>query len=143
MGMKDLHMSGMVQNDFMKKNSLNCAETILQVANIDLNLGLDKNALLLAAGFGGGMGIGNVCGALTGSLMVLGRLYVKNYAHESTRIKDIEKKFIDAFEQEYKTILCTPIKDAHADPEYKCKSVVLKAAEILENILKTDPPEGY
>ncbi|MDR1932480.1 MAG: C-GCAxxG-C-C family protein [Spirochaetales bacterium] len=138
----DLHIAQIVENDYMKKNGLNCAETILRVANEDLNLGLDKNALLLAAGFGGGMGVGSVCGALSGGIMVLGRLYVKERAHESTRIKDIEKKFIDAFEKEFATLLCTPIKDRHFHPEHKCRAVVLKAAEILEDILKNDPPDN-
>jgi len=131
-----------INNDYMKKNGFNCAETILRVANDELKLGLDKNAFLLAAGFGGGMGVGNVCGALTGSIMVLGRLYVKDRAHESTRIKDVEKKLIDAFEKEFGTLLCTPIKDKHFHPEHKCKAVVLKTAELLEELLASDPPAG-
>ena len=137
----ELHIIEEIQNDFMKKGGFNCAETILRVSNQTLNLGLDQNALLLAAGFGGGMGVGNVCGALTGAIMVLGRLYVKKYAHESTRIKDLEQKLIADFENEFKTLLCTPIKDKYLDPEYKCKSVVIKAAEMLENLIKNNPPE--
>ena len=130
-----------IKDDYMKKNSLNCAETILRVSNNEFKLGLDKNALLLAAGFGGGMGVGNVCGALTGAIMVLGRLYVKDYAHESTRIKDVEKKLIEAFEKEFGTLLCTPIKDKYFHPDHKCKAVVLKAAEILEKVIAGDPPD--
>jgi C_GCAxxG_C_C family probable redox protein len=136
----DLHIAEEIRNDYMKKNGFNCAETILRVANGELKLGLDKNALLLAAGFGGGMAVGNVCGALTGSIMVLSRLYVKERAHESGRIKEIEKKFIEAFEKEFGTLLCTPIKSKHFKPDVHCKSVVLATAEILENLLKSDPP---
>jgi C_GCAxxG_C_C family probable redox protein len=126
----------------MKKNGLNCAETILRVANSELKLGLNKNALLLAAGFGGGLGVGNVCGALTGGIMTLGRLYVRKRAHESTRIKDVEKKLIAAFEKEFGTLLCTPIKDKYFHPELHCKRVVLTAARLLENLLENDPPEA-
>ena len=129
-----------IKADYMKKNGLNCAETILRVANDELALGLDKNALLLAAGFGGGMAVGNVCGALTGSIMVLSRLYVKERAHEGTRIKDVEKKLIEAFEKEFGTLLCTPIKDKFFHPEDKCKAVVLKTAQLLEELLASDPP---
>jgi C_GCAxxG_C_C family probable redox protein len=136
----NLHIAEIIENDYMKKEGLNCAETILRVVNSDLGLGLDKNALLLAAGFGGGMGVGNVCGALTGGIMALGRLYVKDRAHESARIKDVEKKFIGAFEEEFGTLLCTPIKEKHFHPDHKCKAVVLKTAEILENILKSESP---
>jgi len=128
-----------IKNGYIEKNNTNCAETILRVANDEMKLALDKNALLLAAGFGGGLGVGNVCGALAGSIMVLGRLYVKDYAHESTRIKDVEKKLVDAFEKEFGTLLCTPIKDKYFHPEHRCRAVVLKAAELLEELLASDP----
>jgi C_GCAxxG_C_C family probable redox protein len=131
-----------VKDDYMKKHGLNCAETILRVANEELKLGLDKNALLLAAGFGGGMGVGNVCGALTGGIMALGRLYVKERAHESARIKEVETKLINAFEKEFGTLLCTPIKDKYFHPEHKCKAVVEKAAKLLDDLLASDPPEA-
>jgi C_GCAxxG_C_C family probable redox protein len=136
----DLHITEKIENDYMKKHGLNFAETILRAANEDLGLGLDKNALLLAAGFGGGMAVGSVCGALTGAVMVLSRLYVKDRAHESTRIKEIEKKFIESFEKKFGTLLCGPIKDKYFKPDVHCKSVVLAAAGILEDLLKSDPP---
>jgi C_GCAxxG_C_C family probable redox protein len=57
------------------REGYNCAEAILRAFNVTLNLGLDDNALKLAAGFGGGIGhSGCVCGALAASIMVLGRL---------------------------------------------------------------------
>jgi C_GCAxxG_C_C family probable redox protein len=135
-----LHITEKIENDYMKEHGLNCAETILRVANEELGLGLDRNALLLAAGFGGGMAVGNVCGALTGAIMVLGRLYVKERAHESARIKDVEKKLIAAFEKEFGTLLCVPIKGKYFHPEFHCKGVVLAAARLLENLLESDPP---
>ena len=54
------------------------------VQNVAYKLGLDKEALKLASAFGGGMGIEDKCGALTGALMVLGKLFVKEKAHERT-----------------------------------------------------------
>jgi C_GCAxxG_C_C family probable redox protein len=136
----DAHITETIENDYMNKEDLNCAETILRVSNEDLGLGLDKKALLLASGFGGGMGVGSVCGALTGSIMVLGCLYVKERAKESGRIKELETKLIGAFEKEFGTLMCTPIKDKYFHPERKCKTVVLKASEFLEDLLKTSPP---
>jgi C_GCAxxG_C_C family probable redox protein len=137
-----MNITELIKNDYMKKRGLNCAETMLSVANEELKLGLDKNAILLAAGFGGGMGVGNVCGALTGSIMALGKLYVKERAHESTRIRDVEAKLIGAFEKEFGTLLCTPIKDKYFHPEDRCKAVVVKAAQLFEELLASDPPEA-
>lgn len=142
MRVMEMKIAEIIRNDLAKREGLNCAESILRASNADLGLGLDRNALLLASGFGGGMGVGHACGALTGAIMVLGRLYVRDRAHESTRIKDVEQKLIAAFEKEYGTIMCTPIKDAHSDPEYKCKSVILRAAEMLEDLLRSDPPDS-
>jgi C_GCAxxG_C_C family probable redox protein len=57
------------------RDGYNCAEAILRAFNTALGLGLDDNALRLAAGFGGGIGhAGCVCGALAASIMVLGAL---------------------------------------------------------------------
>jgi C_GCAxxG_C_C family probable redox protein len=137
-----MKIAEIIRNDLSKREDLNCAESVLRAANDDLGLGLDRKALRLASGFGGGMGVGHACGALTGAVMVLGVLYVKERAHESTRIKDVEQKLIAAFEKEYGTIMCRPIKDAHSDPEYKCKSVILKSAELLEDLLRSDPPDA-
>jgi C_GCAxxG_C_C family probable redox protein len=136
----DLHITETIENDYMKNEGLNCAETILRVSNQDLGLGLGKKALLLASGFGGGMGVGSVCGALTGSIMVLGRLYVNDRAKESGRIKELETKLIGAFEGEFGTLLCTPIKERYFHSERKCKAVVLKTSEMLEDLLKSNPP---
>jgi hypothetical protein len=38
--------------------------------------------------------------------------------------------------------MCTPIKDKHADPVYACKSVILKAGELLEEIIRTEERAG-
>ena len=73
---------------------LNCAKKIVYGANHVYNMGLSPQALKLAAGFGGGMGIESVCGTLTGGVMVLSNLYVKRNAHESERIKELESEFI-------------------------------------------------
>jgi hypothetical protein len=91
-----LRITKKIENDYMKKHRLNCAETILRAANEDFDPGLDKNALFLAAGFG----VGSVCGSL-----------------------------------------CGPIKDKYFKPGAHCKSVVLTASKMLEELLKSDPPE--
>jgi len=121
-----------------EKEDLNCAEKILQGANIAYNLGLDKEALKLAAGFGGGMAIEDKCGALTASIMVLGRLFVKNNAHESTRIKELTKELFEEYRKEMDSIDCAPLKERYRTEELKCKNVIIKAAEVLDRIVKRE-----
>ena len=47
-----------LSSGFGKAEDLNCAEKILYGANEIYDLGIDKNDLKMAAGFGGGMGVG-------------------------------------------------------------------------------------
>lgn len=70
-------VADLIKKGYGEKENLNCAEKILYASNEAYNLGLDKKALKLSAGFGGGMAIESVCGALTGAIMVLGCLFVK------------------------------------------------------------------
>jgi hypothetical protein len=72
--------------------------------------------------------------------MMMDRLYVKERAKESGRIKELETKLIGAFEEEFGTLLCTPIRERYFHPERKCKAVVLKTSEMLEDLLKRNPP---
>ena len=113
----------------------NCAETILAGANQVYHLGLDKETLKLAAGFGGGMAIEGDCGAITAAIMVLGRLYVKERAHESSKIKEMTKELIDKYRREMGETDCAPLKAKYRNEETKCRLVILKAAEILDEIV--------
>ena len=55
------------------KNGLNCSESIVHTFNEMLDNPLNAEALKMATGFGGGLGhAGCMCGALTGSVMILG-----------------------------------------------------------------------
>lgn len=131
-------LTELIMDGFGEKEDLNCAEKILQGANIAYDLGLDKEALKLAAGFGGGMAIEDKCGALTASLMVLGKLFVRERAHESTRIKELTEELFEKYQKEMGSIDCAPLKGKHRTEELKCRNVILKAAELLDDIVKRE-----
>lgn len=52
-----------------------CAEAILMAASDVYDLGLTQTETALFAGFRTGMGCGSTCGALSGAIGVLGRMY--------------------------------------------------------------------
>ena len=114
---------------------LNCAEKIVYGANHVYNMGLSPQALKLAAGFGGGMGIESVCGTLTGGVMVLSNLYVKRNAHESERIKELESEFITSFYKEMGCTDCHNLKAKYREETEGCNQIIFKAAEILDRIV--------
>ncbi len=131
--LKDLIASG-----FGEDMDLNCAEKVFYGANQVYKLGLPSESLKLAAGFGGGMGIESVCGALTASVMVLSQLFVKKNAHESVLIKDICRVLFSSYTDEMSEIDCDLLKKLYRTEEKKCFHVILKAAEILDRIVESE-----
>ena len=128
----------MIENGFGEAEDFNCAEKILYGANLAYKLGLDPQALRLSAGFGGGMGIGSACGALTASIMVLSVMFVKKRAHESDTIKKLSQKFLGAYNRRMGNLNCGPLKAKHRTPETKCNHVIAVAAEILDQIIREE-----
>ncbi len=127
--LKDLILKG-----YGKEQKYNCAEKILYGANEAYNLGLDKETLKLAAGFGGGMGVESTCGALTASVMVLSKLFVEDIAHES-RIKELTSEFLNKYKDEMKSIDCGPLKKEYRSIVKGCDDVIVKSAEILDGMV--------
>jgi len=134
----DRNLSRLVESGFGEKHDLNCAETILWGADAAYGLGLDRKALRLAAGFGGGMGVEAACGALTGAVMVIGRLFTRERSHESPRVKELCARFLESYKAEMDSIDCAPLKARYRTEELKCRVVVLRAARILEELIEAN-----
>ena len=136
-------------------NGYNCAQAIA-VAFSDVT-GLDNAfSARMASSFGGGMGrMREVCGAVSGMLMVAGLLYgydtpgddVQKKAHY-TLVQELAGKF----REQVGSIVCREIlKNPPSDPapsprtaEYyaqrPCVRMVLTAAQILDEYIANHPP---
>ena len=115
-------------------------------------LGLSKDfALKAATGFGGGMGrTQNVCGAVSGGIMVLNMLYGRGINDEkSVQLETYNKVqyFIAEFEKIHKTSSCLELLDGcnlltdagqerfnTGNMRELCYSYVTTAVEILEKM---------
>lgn len=128
--LKELILKG-----YGEEEDFNCAEKILYGANEAYQLGMTKEAMKLSAGFGGGMGIGSVCGALTAAVMVLSHLYVERCAHEGPRIRELTQELFQEYEKTMGEIHCIPLKERYRTEEYKCRDVIVRAAEVLDQII--------
>lgn len=128
-------LSDKVKKYYAKEYDFNCAETILYAANEEYNLNLDKNTLKTMAAFGGGMAIESVCGAITGSLAVLGIMFTKERAHESEKVKQLSQEFFKGFEDKLNTSNCKELKEKYRNDEIRCSSILYAAAEVLDNII--------
>ncbi len=116
------------------------------------DLGLRSSLIpRLATGFGGGIGRkGSLCGAFTGSIMVLGmKMGRTDPKDKETVVKLYEKcrEYWDRFEKEFGSNVCYNIIGIHLDNEEerqkwltsggmkKCEAVVEKTAGMLRDFL--------
>lgn len=132
---KDIEpLKELIESGFGKEEGLNCAEKILHGANRVYNLNLNDEALKLAYGFGGGMGIQSVCGVLTGGVMVISKV-CKDKNTDKNLVKDFSNRFFDMFREEMEDVNCHILKDIHHTEDLGCHSVIVKAAEILDKLV--------
>lgn len=76
----------------------NCAETVLTILRNRGSIRVDREAVRMMTGFGGGVGKGRVCGAIVGSVAALGSLYGRispSDSNEETKAK--VARFTDCF----------------------------------------------
>jgi len=128
-------LAELIANDFGVAEDYNCAEKILYGANQAYGLGLDMDTARIIAGFGGGCGMEEYCGALAGALAVLSHYNVATVAHASD-IKALSKEFHARYKEKMGSIVCADLKKAHRLPAPTgCKPVILAAAEILDEMI--------
>lgn len=93
------------------QNNFNCCQSVIGPFAEDLGLS-EEMALRIGSGFGGGLRNGEVCGAISGSIMALG-LKVGHY--EADNLKDKERAnqltsyLMDKFYEKYSTVRCKDI----------------------------------
>ena len=133
-----------------------CSQAVM-AAFCDLT-GMDRStALRLSAPFGGGIGrMREVCGAVSGMMMVVGLLYGFEPSEGSTAKSahyHLVQELAEQFRQQAGSIICREIlKNPPADPnpsprtaEYyanrPCARMVMLAAEILDRYIAEHPGE--
>ncbi len=135
---------------FLKR--FTCSAAVFSAFSPELGLDADT-AKKIACGFGAGISkSGNICGAVSGSIMVIGLKFGKcaegdDAATEKTR--DLVRRFLMEFTRRHGSVNCTELLgyDLSQPDEYsaaqesgvfvgKCPVFVRDAAGILENLLE-------
>lgn len=116
----------------------NCAEAILRAANIEFALHIPEEAMKLVSGFGGGMGCGETCGALSSAISVIGTFLVKGKAHDTDGFKEKCAAFCREFERREGSTVCSVIKPNNETEERRCFKTVEETYRMLEKFLSDE-----
>ncbi|MDD4309985.1 MAG: C-GCAxxG-C-C family protein [Candidatus Cloacimonetes bacterium] len=128
-------------------DGFNCAQSVLKQFCLSHNMDIDT-ALLIASGFGGGMRMGSVCGALTGGIMALGLAYgftdPQNKAQIDASCLELTLRFKEAMGKvDCRDIIgidtCDPIQRSDAQKKgvfaEKCPIAIRTAVGIVEEMI--------
>ncbi len=129
----------------------NCAECILEAVLAHIDTGLPKEALKVATGFGGGVGLyGDTCGAITGGVLAVGAVHgrkgLPNEEDPRQRAKKASKQLYgnpglyrlfnqipNMVEDKYGNTLCRKICDQWKD-QWLCRDHALHCREIITDV---------
>lgn len=130
---------------------LHCSQSILAAFSEECGI-TEEAAFRLGSCFGSGMREGNVCGACTGALMVLGLIYGETHAGDQEgrlRTNRLNDLMMDRFSEANGSCLCKDLlgcdirtpegvqyaRDNHLFTEF-CPKMGASAVDILEGIIK-------
>jgi C_GCAxxG_C_C family probable redox protein len=122
------------------RSKMNCAEAIVTAFDEVCNLGIGTS-VKLASGFGGGMGhAGDVCGALSGAIMVLGAFKGRPHTPEGSReeIYGLSKGFHTAFVEKFGATDCDVLRKfdfGTREQGINCLKLISSTAELLGDFL--------
>ena len=89
-----------------------------------------------AVRFGGGMGSGNVCGAISGGIAALSYRFVKETGHKSPELMRYVREYVLSVQKEMGSINCRDLHIQYATAEEKCYLTIEQIVKILDQIYK-------
>lgn len=86
------------------------------------------------AGFGGGIATGDVCGAITGAIGVIGVIFTETSGHENPIVREMTREFIRRFKEKLGFIKCIDLKKEYINIK-RCTLMIETGTEILDDII--------
>lgn len=122
------------------RSKMNCAEAIVKAFDDVCALGIGTN-VKLASGFGGGMGqAGDVCGALSGAVIVLGAFKGRPNTPDGSKddIYSLSKGFHKEFMQKFMATDCDVLRKfdfGTREQGVNCLELISSTAQLLGDFL--------
>ncbi len=120
----------------LKNENYNCAQAVF-AAYADLFDIPEKAALQIPAGFGAGIGhTENICGAISGAIMLIGLKNYKNFGttEAKEKIYQLSAEFVEAFEDVHESDNCEVLLDLKEMKNIECSEYIKTACELLEKM---------
>ena len=127
----------MTVREIFLDGNYNCAEAVLLWADQRYGLHVAPEDIRLVSGFGGGLGCGENCGALLGALAALSKALVEDRAHLTPGLREACGELVGRFREDLGSIECRSLKEKYRRPDVRCLYVVKRAADILDEYMKT------
>ena len=123
----------------LHENGCNCAQAV--ACSFCQEFGIDENEMFrIAEGFGLGMGVMEMCGALSGMAMIIGLSNSRGNTEEGSGSKgDTYKKlrtYIQKFKEKNGSCICRELKGVETGKLLRtCPDCIRDAAAIVEEVL--------
>jgi C_GCAxxG_C_C family probable redox protein len=121
--------------ELYRSGKMHCAEAVLAAIKNSFRPDFPADVVRLAAGFGGGSGVGCTCGAVSGGTMALGLVL----ADDPRQVKKLTRDLHKWFKEEYGSTCCRVILETHGKvcPTLTGK-LAGKVAEMLTSLGETE-----
>lgn len=121
------------------ETNYNCAEAVFCAAMEAWGVEMPRETVKVMAGFGGGMGCGNVCGAVTGGSAALSCRFVEGKGgHTSPRLMNKVRNYVRLVRQEFGSEDCIGLKPQFFRPEIRCRLTIEQVAGILDQVYEME-----
>lgn len=108
------------------RQGFNCAQSVLAASGKYTVLAQDT-ALRIAAGFGGGVRSGEICGAISSAVMALGLA-----EQDKRKVAALTKECVESFRKEFGCVRCLDLKQNRVS----CDALITYGARFVEEQLK-------
>lgn len=120
------------------RTDINCAGKILHASIEEYGIDVDPQIIDAASTLGGGVNIEELCGAINGSMMVLGLLFNRDQPYESGEMKRIAKDFFEEFWKGDDSVACRDLKKTKREDETCGTTIIPRVAAVLETIVERE-----
>lgn len=119
-------------DDQSNRGKFNCAEAMFLAINDNYGLDISEDGKTQMAAFGGGLGVGDVCGLLIGGYAALAHMYASKTSPKGSKaLRSVCREWYVRFNVEFDTVDCNKMKPDTGG----CSGHGMAAAKVFEQLI--------